>query len=147
MSWKKDTPIEKIREYNREYYQRKVKEKRALARQQAEKKVTTKECPICHSTFTVETPNQKYCCETCKKVATKIKGILYRQTKGYKESQKQYRKSEHYKEYRRQYAKSETYKSIMKKYAQSEKGKATTQRYSEKRKANGWKPLGTGHEE
>ena len=153
MGWSKNTSPEKKREYARQYYQKKLKEKRAKERA---KHVTQKECPICRSTFTPETPNQKYCCTACKKVSIKIKGILYRQTQTYKdfrhsdefkEQQKQYRQTEQYKEYRKKYAKTEKYKEIMKRYAQSEKGKATLKRYTEKVKANGWKPLGETKEE
>ena len=156
MGWNKNTDIEKIREYNRQYYQRKLKEKRAKERQEKGQEVRTKECPICHSTFTTDKPNQKYCCDACKKLSHRIKGMLYRQTKEYKERTqseefkekvKQKRQTEKYKEYRKQYAKTDTYKKAMKKYAQSEKGKATLQRYIEKRKANGWKPLGETEEE
>ena len=149
MGWKKGTDIEKIREYNRQYYHQKTKEKRAKARQEQEPK--TKVCPICNQTFTTDKPNQKYCSETCKKFSHRLKGILYRQTQAYqdriqseefKEKRKQIRQTEQYKEYRRQYAKTEKYKEIMKRYMESEKGKATLKRYNDKLKANGWKPLG-----
>lgn len=156
MAWKKGTPIEKIREYNRQYYQRKVKEKRAEERATH---IVKKECPICHTIFTPDKPNKKYCCEECKKVSIKIKGNLYRRSQEYKdklkeyrhsdefkEKQKAYRQTEKYKAYRKEYAKTKKYKEIAKRYLQSEKGKATMQRYAEKAKANGWKPLGTGKE-
>ena len=151
MSWSKNTDIEKIREYNRKYYHKKVKEKRMKERQATLQERRTKVCPICHSTFVADKPNQKYCCEACQKISRKVKSILYRQTKEYKErvhseeykeQRRQYTKTEQYKQYRKQYAKTEKYKEIMKRYAQSEKGKATIKRYLEKVKANGWKPLG-----
>ena len=155
MAWK-NTNIEKIREYNRQYYQKKVKEKRA--KEKAGRSIT-KECPICHTTFTTDKPNQKYCCDACKKISVKIKGIIYRRTQEYKdklneyrhsdkfkEQQKQYRQSEKYKAYRKEYVKTDKYKEIAKRYLQSDKGKATLQRYAEKRKANGWKPLKTSKE-
>lgn len=156
MSWKKGTDIEKIREYNREYYQRKVKAKRAKQRAEKGKVIREVECPICHTVFVADKPNQKYCSDECRKLSHKQKGILYRQTDAYKERiqseefkerRKQLLKTEKYKEYRKQYAKTETYKKAMKKYLQSEKGKATIKRYTEKVKANGWKPLGQTTEE
>lgn len=155
MPWNKNTDIEKIREYNRQYYQRRTKEKRAKEREERGVVLQEKVCPICHATFTTEKPCQKYCCDACKKLSQKIKGMLYRQSQKYKdrvqseefkEKRRQYMKSIKYKEYRKQYAKSETYKKAMRKYAQSEKGKATFKRYAEKMKANGWKPLGQTEE-
>ncbi len=139
---------EKLKEYNKQYYQTTLKEKRTQERQS---KVKTKVCPICNQEFVPKKSNQVYCSSECKKESHRLKGIIYRQTEGYKqriqseefkEYRRNYTKTEQYKEYRRQYAKTETYKNILKKYAQSEKGKATLKRYTEKIRANGWKPLG-----
>lgn len=145
MAWNKNTPIEKIREYNRKYYLEKTKQKRAEKEKPPRE---PKECPICHSTFIPKSSNQKYCSPECSKVSARIKDILYRSTKEYKEKmqayrqteeykakQKELRQTEKYKEYRKKYAKSETYKAVMKKYLQSEKGKATVKKYQQKRKA------------
>jgi DNA repair exonuclease SbcCD ATPase subunit len=141
MSWKYTDP-EKVKEYNHQYYLKKTKLKRQTdeyKEQQKQKRnaqpKVKKECPVCHTTFTPEkSAKQKYCCEACRIVATKIKGKLYRQTEEFKEQQRQYRQTEEYKEYRRKYAKSETFKKAMKKYAQSEKGKATQKKYAQSEK-------------
>lgn len=147
MAWNKNTNPEKIKEYNRQYYLKKTKEKM----EQAKVKLEPKECPICHATFTPERSNQKYCCSACKKLANKIAKLIYSRTDKYKEMQKEYRQTESFKEsqrayresekgklarkeYLKEYSKSEVYKKAQKKYAESEKGKATRQKYDQSEK-------------
>ena len=128
MAWNKNTNPDKIREYNRKYYQEKTKQKRAEARGGLEK-----ECPICHAKFTPSNANVKYCCKACKELATKIQNMRRRQTEEYKEKQKAYRKTEAYKESLKKYQQTEKYKAsrkrYMEKYLQTEEGKATRDRY------------------
>jgi predicted unusual protein kinase regulating ubiquinone biosynthesis (AarF/ABC1/UbiB family) len=153
MAWSKDTDKEKIKQYNKEYYE---KVRKARAKQRREELLTERECPICHGMFKPTRTNQKYCCEACKIVGNKLQHALYRQTEEYKEKirayrqtpeykakEKERRQTEEYKEYRKQYAKTETYKATMKRYAQSEKGKATYKKYeqSDKGKAKNKKYL------
>ena len=157
MGWNKNTDKEKLRQYYKDYYNRVRKHKDKQKRQEL---LEEKVCPICGTTFKPERKNQKYCCDTCRVTGSKLQSALYRQTQEYKDKIKAYRQTpeykakekerrqtEEYKEYRRQYIKTGTYKEIAKRYMQSEKGKAMLKRYQEKRKANGGKPLGTGHED
>ena len=151
MAWDKtkNTP-EQLREYYREYYKRKRKAK--LDKERAEHPVY-KVCPVCNKEF-VAKRNQKYCCEACSSLASKLKQKLFRQTDKYKEIQARYRQSEKYKETRKKYFQSEHGKEIRRKYYTSEKGKEARRkyylsdkgqeaikRYWDKRKANGGLPL------
>ena len=118
MAWKNTNP-EKIKEYNRKYYQEKTKKKR-----QDIKAKVIKECPICHTMFHPTTSNnQKYCCEACSIIGNKIRQIMNRKKEGNQEKlrnyQKKYRESEYYKEYRQ----SEKYKEYQRKYRQEHKEK------------------------
>ena len=131
MAWDKtkNTP-EQLREYYREYYKRKRKAK--LDKEQAEHPVY-KVCPICNEKF-IAKGNQKYCCEACSKLASKLKLKLFRESDSYKQSQEKYRQSEKYKETR-------------KKYYLSDKGQEAVKRYWVKRKANGGLPLSQSPEQ
>ena len=146
MAWSKNANPEEVKAYNRLYYLKKIKKKR-----EQEKQNYVKECPICHAKFKPERKNQKYCCDACKKLAEKIRGMLYRQTEEYKEkikeyrktdkfkeTQKNYRQSEKYKEYKREYQKqyyrTQKGKEVAEKYRQTDKYKATIKRYQDKKK-------------
>ena len=157
MAWDKtkNTP-EQLREYYREYYKRKRKAK--LDKERAEHPVY-KVCPICNEKF-IAKGNQKYCCEACSKLASKLKLKLFRESDSYKQSQEKYRQSEKYKETRKKYFQSEHGKEMRRKYYTSERGKETrkkyylsdkgqeaVRRYWVKRKANGGLPLSQSPEQ
>ena len=133
MAWSKNTDKEVIRKYQREYYQRKTKDKRKKQRELNKQK---KVCAICGTTFMPDRPNVKYCCDACKLVASKIRAKLYRTSEKGKETAKKYRQTEVYKETRKRYLQSEKGKAALKKYMQSEKGKLATQKSREKAKEN-----------
>ena len=131
MAWSKNTDIETIREYNRKYYESKTKEKLKKERELNRKK---KVCPICGTSFMPSAPREKYCCDACKLVATKIRTKLYRESDKAKETFKKYRQSETYKKVKEKYMKSEKGKNAVKRYLESAKGQAAVQRSREKAK-------------
>ena len=157
MAWNKKyyTP-EQLREYYKKYYKEKRKAKLDEAR--AEHPVH-KVCTMSGEKF-VAKGNQKYGCDACSKLATKIKQKILRQGDKFKETQAKYRQTEKYKETKHKYYKSEKgqealrkyrqtekYKEAKRKYEESGKGKEACRRYYQKRKANGGLPLSQINEE
>ena len=125
MAWAKYVDPEKIKEYNRQYYELrkdKLKEAREKAKKNAVKEQYVKICPICNKEFTTMNKQTKYCSDDCKKVAKK-------------EREKNYKKTDKYKEYLKNYTKSEKYKAIKKEYAKTQAFKDSLKRYYEKKKA------------
>lgn len=123
MAWTKNTDPEKIKEYNKQYYLKKVKAKREALKTIKPKTVKEieKVCPICNKTFTTTNSRKKYCSDECK-----MQYIL--------KQQKEHRQTKEYKEKIKEYYKSESYKNSQLKYSQSEKGKETKKKYYEKKK-------------
>ena len=122
MAWAKNTDPEKIKEYNRQYYELKRKAKLEEARKNAVKEQYVKICPVCNKEFTTTVKNVKYCSDDCKEAAKK-------------EREKEYKKTDKYKEYIKNYTKSEKYKAIKKEYAKTQAFKDSLKRYYEKKKA------------
>jgi endogenous inhibitor of DNA gyrase (YacG/DUF329 family) len=141
---KKKTPEEikqHHKEYNQKYYQEVYKAKVAERRKQAKPKTSV--CLMCGNTFTQTHANQKYCCEACKALASKIKAKIRLNDPEVKEKireqarkrAKEYRQTDVYKRTRQRYAKSEKGKEAVRRYQQSEKGKAKIRENYLKKKA------------
>lgn len=134
MVWKNTNP-EKIREYNRKYYEEKTKAKRKAKREkEKEENPIYKICPLCGTKFKATTRKQKYCCEACQLLGRKIRMKVYREQPQNKEKAKKYRQTEAYKRTRAKYMSSEKGKESLKRYQQSEKGKEAAKRYQQSEK-------------
>ena len=118
MAWAKNTDPEKIKEYNRQYYELKRKAKLEEARKNAVKEQYVKICPVCNKEFTTTVKNVKYCSDDCKEAAKKEREKEYKKTDKYKEYIKNYTKSEKYKAIKKEYAKTQAFKDSLKKKAE-----------------------------
>ena len=114
MAWTKNTDPEKIKEYNREYYQKKKKAKMEEAKKNKTEIIYTKVCPYCNREFTTTIKNVKYCPE-CKKIVLKEQRKAYNQTDKFKEYLKNYYSTDEYKAKRREYYQSDKFKELVKK--------------------------------
>ncbi len=121
MAWNKITDPEKIKEYNKQYYLKKIKTKKEAIKKEKIKEVVVKVCPICNQEFTTTNKRTKYCSNECHMKYTLAQ-------------QKERRKTKEYREKIREYYKSESYKNSQTKYANSEKGKEAKKRYYKKKK-------------
>lgn len=129
----KEKDLDKIKEYNRQYYLKKTKLKREKAKETRVPRQV--ECAVCGTLFTPKSSIGKYCCDACREIGNRIVKKLYRKTDTFKAQRKRYMKSETYKKIRARYVSSEKWKQAQERYRKSEKGKLSIARTLAKRKA------------
>lgn len=121
MAWTKNTDPEKIKEYNKNYYEKKRKAKLEEARKNKAKPTYVKICPICSKEFTTIIKKTKYCSAECKEIAKKEREKEYRQTDKFKNYMKEYTKTDKYKAIKKEYSKTQAFKDSVKKYNEKKK--------------------------